>query len=283
LAQVFRTQTTVQSTWSVNGAAAALDPRDRGLAYGDGLFETMAACDGVIRWLDYHLERLAAGCAQLAIPEPANAELRAQIARQTPSRGRAVVKIIVTRGIGARGYRPPEHPVPTIIIGSESWPTPPPEHYASGIEMVTCETRLGENPKLAGLKHLCRLEQVLAQLELRQRGVDEGLLLSTSNHVVSGTSNNVFAVHGACVRTPRIERCGVRGVMRRVVLESCAALGVAAEEADMDPASLRDADEIFVTNALFGVRPVRRLDDVTYAAGPVARRVRALLGAADRD
>jgi 4-amino-4-deoxychorismate lyase len=271
----------MESAWSVNGIPQGLDPRDRGLAYGDGLFETMAASNGTIRWLDYHLERLAAGCARLAIPVLPDVELRRQIAAQTPPRGRAVIKLIVTRGIGARGYRPPETPVPTVILGATPWPSPD-GLPSEAVVMVTCETRLGENPQLAGLKHLCRLEYVLAQLELKHRGLNEGLLLSTSGQVVGATSNNVFAVFGSGVRTPRMERCGVRGVMRRLVLESCPLLGLEAQEVDMDVATLREADEVFITNSLLGVRPVGRLDDTVYPIGPVTRRLAAQLGVALR-
>jgi 4-amino-4-deoxychorismate lyase len=271
----------VQTAWSVNGSASGLDPRDRGLAYGDGLFETMAAVGGTIRWLDYHLERLVAGCARLEIPTPRDTELRREIAAHTPPRDRAVVKLIVTRGIGARGYRPPDAPRPTVIVGSVPWPS---EARSSGeVTMVTCETRLGENPRLAGLKHLCRLEHVLAQLELQKRGLDEGLLLSTSGYVVSATSNNVFAAFGTRVCTPRLDRCGVHGVMRRLVLESCAPLGLEAQEVDMEIESLKQADELFVTNALQGVRPVCRLDDKVYPVGPVTRRLVDRFGMAGND
>jgi 4-amino-4-deoxychorismate lyase len=271
----------VQTAWSVNGRASGLDPRDRGLAYGDGLFETMAAVGGKIRWLDYHLDRLVAGCARLAIPAPRDAELRREIAAHTPPSGRAVIKVIVTRGVGARGYRPPDAPIPTVIVGSAPWPSD--TRAASEVALVTCETRLGENPQLAGLKHLSRLEQVLAQIELRKRGVDEGLLLSTSGHVVSATSNNVFAAFGARVCTPRLDRCGVRGVMRRLVLESCVPLGLEAQEVDMDVENLRQADELFVTNALQGVRPVCRLDDTVYPVGSVTRRLVNQLGTVSND
>ena len=265
----------MQSDWSVNGSDTGVDPRDRGLAYGDGLFETMAAADGAIRWLDYHLERLMTGCARLAIPAPNAADLRRAIAAQTPPRGRAVIKLIVTRGIGTRGYRPPETPRPTVVVGSAPWPTTSSE---DGIDLATCEMRLGENPQLAGLKHLCRLDHVLAQLELQRRGLDEGLLLSTSGNVVSATSNNVFAVFGSRVCTPRVDRCGVRGVMRRLALEACAALGLEARELDMELPELQRADELFVTNALLGVRPVTRLDGKVYAFGPVTRRLALRLG-----
>jgi 4-amino-4-deoxychorismate lyase len=261
----------VQAAWSVNGSGTGVDPRDRGLAYGDGLFETMAAVGGAIRWLDYHLERLIAGCARLAIPMPRDTELRREIAAHTPPRDRAVIKLIVTRGIGARGYRPPDTPIPTVIVGSAPWPSD--ARSAAQVAMVTCETRLGENPQLAGLKHLCRLDHVLAQLELRKRGLDEGLLLSTSGHVVSATSNNVFAAFGERVCTPRLDRCGVHGVMRRLVLESCVPLGLEVQEGDMDIADLKQADELFVTNALQGVRPVCRLDQTDYPVGPVTRQL----------
>jgi 4-amino-4-deoxychorismate lyase len=124
------------------------------------------------------------------------------------------------------------------------------------------------------------LEHVLAQLELQKRSADEGLLLSTSGHVVSGTSSNLFAAFGARVRTPRLERCGVHGVMRRLVLETCGPLGLEAQEVDMDVRDLRQADEIFVTNALLGIRSVRRLDETVFPVGPVARRLVGQLGLA---
>jgi 4-amino-4-deoxychorismate lyase len=104
------------------------------------------------------------------------------------------------------------------------------------------------------------------------------LLLSTSGRVVSGISSNVFAAFGSRVRTPRLDRCGVRGIMRRLVLEACAPLGLEALEVDMDVADLLQADELFVTNALLGVRPVCRLDETVYAVGPVTRRLMERLG-----
>lgn len=267
----------MQASWSVNGSGSGVDPSDRGLAYGDGLFETMAAHDGAIRLLDYHLERLAEGCDRLRIRAPARVELRRRILAQTPAAGRAVVKLIVTRGPGARGYRPAPGARATVVVAAFPWPRERCTDPLRGIDLVTCGLRLGENPQLAGMKHLCRLEQVLAQLELSDRGAHEGLLLSTSGLVIGGTHHNVFGVFGSCVRTPRIDRCGVRGVMRRVVLEACAALDLAREEADIDLQSLQKADELFVTNAVHGARPVRSLDGAAFTIGPVTRRILARL------
>lgn len=263
----------------VNGQPTGVDPSDRGLAYGDGLFETMAAVDGRVRWLELHLDRLEEGCRRLEIPAPPRSLLVQEIGAHCPKRGRAVVKLIVTRGPGARGYSPPEPAAPTRVLAISPWPEFPESNYRDGIKVRTCNLRLGENPALAGIKHLCRLEQVLAQLELRGHAVQQGLMLGTSGYVAGGTSSNVFAVRSSKLATPSLARCGIKGVMRRAVLEAARGLGIEAEERDMTPAELRDADEVFVTNALFGIWPVRELDDARLQVGATTKRLMAHLNA----
>ncbi len=262
----------------VNGRPTALDLADRGLAYGDGLFETMAASDGRIRWLDYHLERLQHGCQRLQIPPLDWDELRGEIAAACREHNRSVVKLIVTRGSGSRGYKPPERAQPTRILSISSWPEYPPKNYTRGISLRTLTMRLGENPALAGLKHLCRLEQVLAQLELRSGDADEGLMLDASGFVVGGTSCNIFMVRGSQIATPSLTRCGVKGVMRRVVLERAAQSSISVVERDLTLADLEQADEVFVTNALFGIWPVARLDERDIGLGAQTAALTRLLG-----
>ena len=157
----------MKALWLVNGRETGVDPADRGLAYGDGLFETMASVDGRIRWLDYHFERLERGCRRLAIEAPDRALVEGEIGAHCPRSGRAIVKLIVTRGPGERGYRPPDAPKTTRILGFLTWPEYPTANYTRGIRMQVCALRLGVSPALADLKHLCRLEQVLAHVELR--------------------------------------------------------------------------------------------------------------------
>lgn len=268
----------MKTLWLVNGQSTKLDPADRGLAYGDGLFETMAARDGRIRWLDLHLDRLEEGCRRLEIPAPPRSLLAEEIGAHCPHEGRAVVKLIVTRGAGARGYLPPEPVDPTRVLAILPWPGYPDSYYRDGIGVRTCRLRLGENPALAGIKHLCRLEQVLAQLELRGEAVQQGLVLDAGGRVVGGTASNVFAVARAELSTPSLERCGIRGVMRRVVLETARTLGLRAEERDVSPHELLEADEIFVTNSLFGIWPVTTLDGQRFAVGPTTERLMAHLG-----
>lgn len=270
----------MNTLWLVNGKPSGVDPADRGLAYGDGLFETMAAADGRIRWLDLHFDRLEEGCRRLEIPAPSRSLLTEEIGAHCPRQGRAVVKLIVTRGPGARGYLPPEPASATRVLAVSEWPEIPHAHYDDGIKMRTCELRLGENPALAGIKHLCRLEQVLAQLELRGYAVQQGLLLDASGNVAGGTSSNVFAVTGSKLATPGLLRCGIKGVMRRAVLESARTLGIEAEERELTLAELCDADEIFATNALFGIWPVAELDGRRFPIGPTTKRFMAHLNGA---
>lgn len=259
----------MNTLWLVNGQATGLDPADRGLAYGDGLFETMAARDGRIRWLGLHLDRLEEGCRRLEIPAPPRALLTEEIEAHCPREGRAVVKLIVTRGSGARGYPPPEVASPTRVLAILPWPEYPDSHYRDGIRMRTCRLRLCENPALAGIKHLCRLEQVLLALELRGDAVQQGLVLDAAGHVVGGTAGNVFVVAHGELGTPSLARCGIKGVMRRAVLEASRTLGIRAEERDVTVDELQNADEVFVTNSLFGIWPVTSLDGRTYSVGPI--------------
>jgi len=263
----------VQSLWLVNGQRTGVDPADRGLAYGDGLFETMAADAGRIRWLDLHFERLEEGCRRLQIYAPDRDVLAHEIVASCPRDGRAVVKLILTRGSGARGYMPQEDARPTRILSVGPWPDYPQQHYTTGIQVRVCRARLAANPTLAGLKHLNRLEHVLAHIELRGTGAQQGLLLDATEVVVGGTSSNVFAVREGRLLTPALSRAGVKGVMRRVVLTAAAELGIEAVECDLALHELANADELFMTNAVFGIWPVAALDERAFARGLVTRRL----------
>lgn len=268
----------MEPVWLVNGQRTGVDPADRGLAYGDGLFETMASRDGRIRWLDLHFDRLEEGCRRLQIPPPDRRTVTDEIAQHTTGAGRAVVKLIVTRGSGTRGYAPPSAPAPTRILSITAWPTYARGLYENGIRVRVCGMRLGTNPLLAGLKHLNRLEHVLAHLELRGVDAEQGVLLDASEHVVGGTSSNVFAVRGGELLTPAIERAGIRGVMRRVVLETAAELGLRATERDLKLAEIANADELFMTNALVGIWPVTSFEQRQLPRGPVTQRLIEHLG-----
>jgi 4-amino-4-deoxychorismate lyase len=268
----------VKTLWLVNGQPTGVDPADRGLAYGDGLFETMGAVDGNIRWLDLHLDRLEDGCARLAIPAPPRDVLGREIAANCPPQGRAILKLIVTRGTGPRGYAPPDNAVPTRVLAIAPWPEYSASRYRDGIAVRVCRLRLGENPALAGIKHLSRLEQVLAELELKGQDVEQGLLLDSGGRVVGGTHGNLFAATGTEIATPALTRCGIKGVMRRAVLDAAQRLGLASAERDLTLEQALAADELFMTNSLFGVCPIAAVDSRRMRVGPVTRRLMAHFG-----
>lgn len=237
---------------------------DRGLHYGDGLFETMLLRTGRVRWLDEHWRRLQAGCTRLSIPCPPLDLVRQEI-DELGTAADGVIKLIVTRGAGGRGYAPPPAVAATRILAL--YPLPEPRSFE--VSARWCNVRLGRNPQLAGIKHLNRLEQVLAQLEVTAAGVDEGLMLDAAGELVSAVAGNVFVVRAGRLLTPDLRHCGVKGVMRAQVLRIAAELGIAVRETALQPQELSTADEVFLTNAVRGLRPLVALDAQRWQVGAV--------------
>jgi 4-amino-4-deoxychorismate lyase len=266
---------------TVNGQAlvAGVSPYDRGLHFGDGLFETIACRQGRARFLSLHLERLALGCERLSIPLGDVAAVRREIEQVAAAAGEALIKLIVTRGDAvARGYGIAGSEVATRMLFQYPLPSVNEAFVGQGIRARVAGLRYGENERLAGLKHLNRLEQVLARSEVSADDADELLVFSSSGQLISGTMSNVFVVQDSRVRTPRVDRCGVAGVMRRVVLREAKNAGLTVEEAVLSAADLQHASEVFVTNARIGIWPVRRLDDREIGVGPVTRQLLVQVG-----
>lgn len=259
-------------------AAGALALCDRGLHYGDGLFETIACLGGRPRFLERHLERLAHGCGRLGIGFPGHEVLRREILAVAGEAERAVVKVLLTRGPAvARGYAVAGSERPTRVTLRYRWESEDPTLARDGVRVRIAALRLGENPHLAGLKHLNRLEQVEARREWSGGEIAEALMFSSSGRLISGVMSNVFLVAGGGLRTPLLDRCGVTGIMRTVVLREAARAGIAAEEAPLGAADLSGARELFLTNALIGVRPVRELDGRACEIGPLTRELQRRL------
>jgi 4-amino-4-deoxychorismate lyase len=273
---------------AVNGLeVAAVSALERGLHYGDGLFETIACVGGRARFLSLHLARLRRGCTRLHIPFGHGDALRSEIEALAAPVRRAIVKVLVTRGPAVeRGYRVTGAEEATRITLRYRWPQDPGAAEA-GVRVRVAALRLAENPLLAGLKHLNRLEQVLARHEWSDPGIAEALMLDVSGNLVSGVMSNVFLVQNGRLRTPLLDRCGVAGVMREVVMREAPAAGIVLEEARLRPDDLMQASEVFLTSALIGIRPVRALEGRVWSPGPVTRalqeRAAALLAAGGDD
>ena len=259
-----------------SGAAALL--LDRGLHYGDGLFETIACRNGRPSFLEHHLERLALGCRRLAIAFEAFDVLRAEVRELAAAAPRSIVKVLVTRGRAtSRGYAPHGDERPSRMVLRYAWPHENAREASDGVAVRIADLVLGENPRLAGLKHLNRLELVLARADLVGSPFTEALLLGSSGALVGGTFSNVFLASDSHLTTPRPDRCGIAGVMRRVVMRLAADEGLAVQEARLAPADLAAAQEIFLTNARIGIWPVRSLAERFVGVGPITGRLQQRL------
>lgn len=263
-------------SWVDGRPATDLPLGDRGLAYGDGLFETIAVRGGRAILLPRHLARLGEGLRRLAIdldPAVLEAELRAFFAEL----GEGVAKLMITRGEGLRGYAPPQPACPRRILLGNPLPNYPAANAEQGVRLFPCATRLAEQPLLAGLKHLNRLEQVLARGEWQDAAFAEGLMRDMSGRVIEGVFSNLFLVRDGVLLTAELSRCGVAGVMRAELLEQAARLGIACEVRDIGFDELLAADELFLCNSLYGIWPVRELAASVWPAGPLTRKLQALI------
>jgi 4-amino-4-deoxychorismate lyase len=262
----------------INGEPGeCIAPSDRGLHYGDGLFETLAVRDGACEFWDRHMQRLLRGCERLRIPAPSLPLLQSEAAALVHAADRAVLKIVITRGSGGRGYQGPQPAQPTRILHLTPAPEHPASHARDGVAVRICAQRLGRNTALAGLKHLNRLEQVLARLEWDAPEIAEGLMLDTDERVIEGTFTNLFIVDGGRLSTPSLHHCGVAGIMRAVVLDIAKQSGMPCAEHAIGLAELNRADEMFLTNSLIGIWPVGVLEGRRLPVGEGTRRLQAAL------
>lgn len=241
---------------------------NRGLAYGDGLFETMRVHRGTLPLWPRHLARLREGAQRLGIAVPDPAFIEARIAEMSDGVDAGVLKLLLTRGDGGRGYAPPVDAQPAWTLALH--PLPPAS--ASGLRLHACETRLAIQPALAGLKHCNRLEQVLARAEVERAGCDEGLMLDSEGRAVSATSANLLAYRDGRWLTPPVTHCGVAGVLRGWLL----AQGL-VEEAELAPGEVQAANALALCNAVRGILPVSLLGARNWAAHPALTELQARL------
>ena len=244
----------------INGRPGlAVSVRDRGFQYGDGLFETLRCERGRLRWFDRHMRRLRIGGERLGIAIPDAGLLRTECESLVADSERALVKIIVTRGEAvARGYAPRGDERPTRVISAHEWPSP--AAPAGGFQVGYSAVTLNRNPLLAGLKHLNRLEQVMAQREAVQRQLQEVLMGPSADEAICGSMSNLFVVSDMALVTPPVEECGVAGVVRSLVLDCAERVGFALRVAPVTSAVLAAASAMFVTNVRLGCQVVHRFN-----------------------
>ncbi len=252
-------------------ATARIDawPADaRGIAYGDGLFETMRVHRGTVWWWDAHWERLARGAQRLRLPLPVQAQVRGEVAALFEDDGAGVLKLLLSRGGGGRGYAPSPTAAPLWMLSRHALPTGAPV----GLQLRWCETRHASQPVLAGIKHCNRLEQVLARAECMDAGMDDGLMLDGDGAVVSATAANLFVLRAGQWQTPLLDHCGVAGVCRAHLLSLLDAC-----EARLSVADVEGADAVFLCNAVRGILTVAQLGARAWTRHPAVDDARRKL------
>ncbi len=258
----------------VNGVPGeSISVHDRGFQYGDGLFETMAVVNGAPLLWDRHMQRMSRGAARLGISAPPDVNLlRQEVEQVCRSVERAVLKIILTRGVSGRGYAPDKQAQPTRTVSLSPWPDYLVEQRTHGVAAQFCRTMISRNQATAGIKHLNRLEQVLARAELEQ-DCREGLMCDEFGRVIEGTMTNLFIVSRDSLLTPDLSHSGVEGIMRGLVLERAVELSLEARVMDINKSDVLQADEVFLTNSLIGLWPVRRIEAQQYPLGRITQRI----------
>lgn len=268
------TERTALKFWVNGELTQTLSVMDAGLCYGDGLCETMAVRQGKILLETYHLERLRKGCKRLGIAAPEVPVLKRELAQAARDESQAVLKLVLTRGDSGPDEQFAHGTQATRIVSLEPWPVYPAQWMETGIHVRICDARISRNRRLAGLKHLSRLDHVLARLEWTDAdNIQEGFMLDEEGSVIGGTMSNVFAwlSHGV-LATPALRTAGVEGVMRRYLLEQSVQNGIQTRVASLSLAELMSAVEIFVCNSVIGVWPVAAVGAWKFKIGPMTRQ-----------
>ena len=271
----------IKHTSLVNGSfSAPISPLDRGFAYGDGVFRTIKIINGLPEHWPMHYQTLFADCSAIGIVCPSADTFISDFKKIFDvDEFSAVVKIIVTRGEGERGYNPPAITMPMRVMIKSSMPDYPEVNFSEGVVLHLCDTRIAHQPKLAGIKHLNRLDNVLARMEWHDPKVAEGVMLDMEGNVIECTAANIVARYGDTLITPKLDQCGVAGITRKQILAHAKLLELNTAIERMNLKDLHSADEVVICNSLFGAWQVRKLAGQQWAKQSLAEKLRKALHA----
>jgi len=247
---------------------SALSLSNRGFAYGDGIFETIRVVDASVPLLDYHRARFLRGAEALKLGDALallalfdqsleNAVLQLQLKGHQSG----LVKLIAVRSEGGRGYAPAPSAHLDIFTQVFELPHYLESYYQQGIELGLCNYRLSEQPMLAGIKHLNRIDQVMGARELA--GEPEGLMLDQRGNVIEGTKSNLLVLRNGEVFTPELDLCGIRGTLLSALLAGEVS-GCSIQERKIRLEDLHQADGLLMINSVFGVWPVRLFQGASF-------------------
>ncbi|MBC7697103.1 MAG: aminodeoxychorismate lyase [Bacteroidia bacterium] len=268
----------IEHNYLVNGYFnQAISPFDRGFAYGDGIFRTLKMANGLPKHWPQHYQKLVADCAVIGIVCPSAELLMNDLQQLFTIDEIAVAKIMITRGESEQGYAPPAITTPMRVIVKSAMRQYAETNYTEGVHLHVCETRLGVQAKLAGIKHLNRLENVMARMEWKDDTYFDGLMLNQQNDVIECTMSNIFARFNDKLLTPDLSQCGVAGITRQGIIGLAAALNISIETAQLPLNRLVEADEIIVCNSLYGAFQVHSILNTSWKPQTLAKKIRNLL------
>jgi 4-amino-4-deoxychorismate lyase len=262
----------------VNGVSAKeIDPLDRGLAYGDGLFATMRIAKGEVRFLAEHFAKLTQGAKRLGFTWAASQALTEQLTKLALTQGDACVKLLLSRGVGGRGYGAPNPCLVNEVVSLSGLPP----HYSlwqrEGVSLSLSDIKLANQPRLAGIKHLNRLEQVLIKSVELPKGFDDWLVLDNESYVIESSMANLFFINNHTVSTPVISHCGVAGMMREQLIYALMDLGYNLDIKHIHYNDLAQFDHCFMTNSLLGLVDINRIDTLSYSRSSFSDTLRQVL------
>ncbi|MES2502082.1 MAG: aminodeoxychorismate lyase [Pseudomonadota bacterium] len=262
----------------VNGSfEQTVSPLDRGLAYGDGVFRTLVMRDGMPECWPQHYQKLVADCAMIKIVCPSAELLMSDLQQLFMPDETAIAKIIITRGEGERGYAPPAVTSPLRVVIKSTIHSYPASYFSEGVNLHVCETPMAAQPLLAGVKHLNRLENVLARMEWTDPSITDGIMLDDQHHVIECTAANIFVCFGDTLITPKLDRCGIAGVTRQRVIDMAHLLGLTVNIENITLQKLLSADEVIITNSVYVALQAKSVLQTVWSPTSLAADIRKIL------
>lgn len=269
-----------KQSFIVNGSfEQTVSPLDRGLAYGDGVFRTLVMRDGIPECWPQHYQKLVADCAMIKIVCPSAELLMSDLQQLFAPDETAIAKIIITRGEGERGYAPPAITSPMRVVIKSSIKTYPANYFTDGVNLHVCKTPMATQPMLAGVKHLNRLENVLARMEWTDPDIVDGIMMDEQNHVIECTAANIFICFSDTLITPALNRCGIAGVTRQRVIDMAHLLGLSVKIEPITMPKLLSADEVIITNSTYGALQAKSILQTVWSPTSLAADIRRILTA----
>ena len=260
---------------TINGISCEhLSVMDRGLHYGDGLFETIACVDDKWQFWNEHVQRMREGADRLSIEGGAIEYFKQDVSAMLEKHSieNCVIKLMLTRGQGERGYRIPETQTSTRIVIISDAPEYPEDFMTDGIDVCLCEHPVSKNSTLAGIKHLNRLDNIMARSEWTN-DYQEGLMLDDNGYIIEGTMSNIFAVKDGQLMTPSLMHSGVNGIIRDQVISIALEQSIETHIMDLTEEDFSIMDEVFICNSIIGIWPVRFLSVTEYLVGPLTKKI----------